>query len=131
LIVAAVEGMEPGLYRVEAGRPVLVRAAAADELRRAAASVALGQELGADAAVHVCFFADLDDVLGRLGDRGWRSAHMGSAIAAGRLEVAAQALALGATGLTFYDDELVELFGLDGRRTAVTYLAAAGRPLRR
>jgi SagB-type dehydrogenase family enzyme len=128
LIVAAVEGMEPGLYRVEAGRPVLLRAAAADDLRRAAARVALGQELGADAAVHVCFFADLDDVQGRLGDRGWRAAHMGSAIAAGRLEVAAQALGLGATGLTFYDDELASLFGLDGRRMAVTYLAAAGVP---
>jgi len=66
-----------------------------------------------------------------MGDRGWRVAHMGAAIAAGRLEVAAQALGLGATGLTFFDDEVTELFGLDGAGTAVDYLAAVGVPARR
>ena len=128
LVASAVEGMEPGLYRVDGGRPVLLRAAAARDLRDAAGRMALGQELGAEAAVNVCFLADLDDALGTMGDRGWRVAHLGAAIGAGRLEVAAQALGLGATGLTFYDDEVVELFGLDAGRTAVTYLAAAGVP---
>ncbi|HXM58964.1 MAG TPA: SagB family peptide dehydrogenase [Candidatus Dormibacteraeota bacterium] len=130
LVVSAVEGLEPGLYRVDGGRPVLVRARGEAELRRAAHRMALGQELAATAAVNVCFLADLADVLGRLGDRGWRAAHLGASIAAGRLEVAAEAHGLGATGLTFYDDEVVELFGLDPERTAVTYLAAVGVPWR-
>ncbi|HKF77501.1 MAG TPA: SagB family peptide dehydrogenase [Candidatus Dormibacteraeota bacterium] len=130
LTVTAVEGMEPGLYRVEGGRPVLLRSVEPYELRRTAGRMALGQELGAEAAVNVCFLADLDDVLGRMGDRGWRVAHLGASIAAGRLEVAAQALGLGATGLTFFDDEVVDLFGLGPGRTAVTYLAAAGVPRR-
>src|SRR5262249_56162908 len=90
--------------------------------------MSLGQELAAEAAANVCFLADLDSVLGRMGDRGWRAAHMGAAIAAGRLEVAAQALGLGATGLTFFDDEVTELFDLEGASTAVTYLAAVGAP---
>jgi SagB-type dehydrogenase family enzyme len=131
LVVSAVEHMEPGLYRVDGGRPTLLRAAGAGALRDAAGRMALGQALGADAAVAVCFLADLAGALETMGDRGWRVVHLGAAIAAGRLEVAAQALGLGATGLTFYDDEVVGLFGLDAGRMAVTYLAAAGVPVGR
>jgi SagB-type dehydrogenase family enzyme len=130
LAVNAVEGMEPGLYGVERGQPVLMRAMAAAELRRTARAMAVAQELGGSAAVDFCFLADLDDALGRMGDRGWRAAHLGASIAAGRVEVAAQAIGIGATGLTFYDDEVVELFGLDPERIAVAYLAAAGVPWR-
>jgi SagB-type dehydrogenase family enzyme len=130
LAVMAVEGLEPGIYRLDGRRPVLVRAVPVAELRAAATSTALGQSLAGTAAVDVCFLADLDEALGRLGDRGWRVAHLGASIAAGRLEVAAQALGMGATGLTFYDDELVTLLGEDPSRMGVTYLAAAGVPWR-
>ena len=126
-----VEGLGSGTYRVDGGRITLIRSWPEADIRVAAMQMSLVQELAADAAVNVCFLADLDSVLDRLGDRGWRAAHMGAAIAGGRLEVAAQALGLGATGLTFFDDEVTDLFGLDGRSTGVCYLAAVGVPASR
>src|SRR5262249_17920034 len=111
-------------------RITLIRPWPEADIRAAAMQMSLVQELAADAAANVCFLADLDAVLDRLGDRGWRAAHMGAAIAAGRLAGAAQALGRGANGLTFFDDEVTELFGLDGRSTGVCYLAAVGVPAR-
>jgi len=128
LAVNGVVGLDPGTYRVDGDRITLIRRWPEADIRASAMQMSLVQELAADAAVNVCFLADLDSVLGRMGDRGWRAAHMGAAIAAGRLEVAAQALGLGATGLTFFDDEVTELFDLEGTSTAVTYLAAVGAP---
>lgn len=128
LALNGVEGMDPGTFRVDGGGITLIRSWPEAGIRAAAMQMSLDQELAADAAVNVCFLADLDSVLDRMGDRGWRAVHMGAAIAAGRLEVAAQALGMGATGLTFFDDEVTDLFGLDGTSTGVSYLAAVGVP---
>ncbi len=120
LIVHAVEGMQPGRYArdltlIEAG-----------DFRRGAADLALGQPIAAQAAVNVYFMADLDAVFDRLGERGYRVAQMAGAIAGGRLELAATAAGLGATGLTFFDDEVTEFFEPAARGRQVMYLAAAG-----
>ena len=128
--VSAVEGTDPGTYRVEGGGLKLIKRWRERDIRTAVMRMSLDQELAAEASVNFAFLANLDEALDRLGDRGWRAVHMGAAIAAGRLEVAAQALGLGATGLTFFDDEVAELFELPGERTGVSYLAAAGAPAR-
>ena len=128
--VSAVEGMDPGTYRVEGDGLRLIKHWRESDMRAAVMRMSLDQDLAAEASVNVAFLANLDEVLDRLGDRGWRAVHMGAAIAAGRLEVGAQALGFGATGLTFFDDEVAELFGLTGARTGVSYLAAAGVPAR-
>jgi SagB-type dehydrogenase family enzyme len=130
IAASAVEGMDPGTYLVEESGLTLIRTWPERDIRAAVMRMSLDQQLAAEASVNVAFLADLDAVLDRLGDRGWRAVHMGAAIAAGRLEVAAQALGLGATGLTFFDDEVAELFGLGGARTGVCYLAAVGVPAR-
>ena len=54
--------------------------------------------------------ADLDRVLARLGERGYRAAQLESAIIGGKLYLAAYALGLGATGLTFFDDDVTQFF---------------------
>jgi len=131
LALNGVQGLDPGTYRVDGDRITPIQSWPEADIRAAAMEMSLVQELAADAAMNVCFLTDLDSVLDRMGDRGWRAAHMGAAIAGGRLEVAAQALGLGATGLTFFDDEVTELFGLDATSTALTYLAAVGVPARR
>ena len=53
---------------------------------------------------------------------------MTGGIAGGRVDLAATALGLGATGLTFFDDEVTRAFepAADGRE--VVYLAAVGHP---
>jgi nitroreductase len=129
VIVLAVDGLEPGRYRwwPRAGELELVSPAAE---RRDAGFLDLGQELAADAAANVYAIADLDRVLGALGDRGYRAAQLDGGISGGRAYLAAYALGLGATGLTFFDDAVAEYFGLDARRWGVMFLTAVGVPAR-
>jgi SagB-type dehydrogenase family enzyme len=121
-IVNAVEGLAPGTYA-----PGLASIQHGD-LRVAAGGIALGQELGATAAADVCFLSDLDSVLARFGERGYRVAQMAGGIAGGRVELAATAIGLGATGLTFFDDEVTAVFEPPARGRQVMYLAAVGVP---
>jgi nitroreductase len=77
----------------------------------------LEQTLGAHAAATLFLLADLDRTLAELGDRGYRAAQLEAGIRAGRLSLGAYARGLGATGLTFYDDEVTEFLA---PRTALT-----------
>jgi hypothetical protein len=78
------------------------------------------QPLGGDSAYTVFHAADLDKVLGDLGPRGYRAALFESGLAAGRLQLAAFSVDLGATGLTFYDDEVKEVFETNAACMLVT-----------
>jgi SagB-type dehydrogenase family enzyme len=129
VVVNAVEGLEAGAYRWRRQANAVERLWRG-ERRREAGFLALGQALGADAAVDVYAIADLDCVLGALGSRGYRAATLDGGIAGGRLYLAAYAQRLGATGLTFFDDDVARFFGLDPDRFGVTFLTAAGVPLR-
>lgn len=104
LIVHAVEGMAPGVYRrSEAGELELDRAGSD---RRLTGYLCLEQPLGALAAAVVFFMADLEEVVARLGERGYRAAQLEGGVRAGRLYLAAVARGLGATATTFYDGEV-------------------------
>jgi hypothetical protein len=130
LIVNAVEEVEPGAYRWDASNRRLERVWRG-ERRRDAGILALGQALGADAAVDVYAIADLEAVLTAMGTRGYRAATLDGGIAGGRMYLAAYADRLGATGLTFFDDDVARFFGLDPRRFGVMFLTAVGVPARR
>jgi hypothetical protein len=78
------------------------------------------QPLGGDSAYTVFHSADLEKVLADLGPRGYRAALFESGLAAGRLQLAAFSVGLGATGLTFYDDEVKEVFDTDAACMLVT-----------
>jgi hypothetical protein len=93
--------------------------------------LALDQELRADDAVNAYFLADLEPLLARFGNRGYRLAQLISAVRAGKLYLAAYTLGFGATGLTFYDDEVSAFFGPDAAGKSVMFLVALGRPIRR
>ena len=121
LIVNAVEGLEPGAYRADLS-PIRF-----GDLRRLAGALALGQELGAEAAVDLYFVSDLDAMLDRLGERGYRVAQMAGGIAGGRVDLAATALGLGSTGLTFFDDEVTRFFEPAAQGRQVMYLVAIGQ----
>ncbi|HEX2036924.1 MAG TPA: SagB/ThcOx family dehydrogenase [Chloroflexota bacterium] len=130
LIVNAVDGLEPGTYAWRRENGALQRLQAGEH-REAAGHLALDQDLAADAAVNVYFLADLQPVLERLGERGYRAAQLDAAIAAGRMYLAAYGLGFGATGLTFYDDEVTAFFGPPATGKSVLFLMACGRPARR
>ena len=103
IAVHAVEGLEPGLYRwPDLGRPVR-RGSLRDELWVACYE----QDLGRDASFVVIGAVDLD----LLDDRGYREAQLDAGIVEGRLHLAAYALGIGASGMTFLDSEIPALLG--------------------
>jgi nitroreductase len=70
----------------------------------------LEQRLGGDAAVTHFLLADLSRALGTWGDRGYRAAQLEAGIVAGNIYLGAYGYGYGATGLTFYDDEVTSFF---------------------
>ena len=100
----------------------------AGDFRAHAAFLALEQQLAGDAAVAVFFLADLHRWLSRLGDRGYRAVQLEAGILGGKMYLAAYALRLGATGLTFYDDEVVQFFSPHAEGKSAIFLTAIGQP---
>jgi SagB-type dehydrogenase family enzyme len=107
LAVHAVQGLPPGAYRWSQGEFELLRAGAERSRTR---SLCLGQDLGGDAAATVFHCAQLEPILEVLGARGYRAVQLEGGVAAERLQLAAFALGLGATGLTFLDDDVSAFF---------------------
>ena len=106
MIANALAGLEPGTYRFETpGCWQLVRPGS---FRAQAGYLCLEQALGASAAAAIFFLAHLGEALGALGNRGYRAAQLEAGIRAGRVYLGAYAAGLGATGLTFYDDDVSE-----------------------
>jgi hypothetical protein len=120
-----VEGVAPGAYRWRGDRLQQGHAGAQHEQREIAAHLCYDQPLGGDCAYTVFHAADLDDVLGALGSRGYRAAQLEAGIAAGRLALAAFTLGAGATGLTFYDEAVTQFFAT---RAACMLVTAVGVP---
>lgn len=83
-----------------------------DESRDNATVLSLEQTLGGDGAFVAFPMADLEDAARIHGERGYRLAQLEGAIISGRLYLAAFAAGMGATGLTFYDDEVSKYFGI-------------------
>jgi SagB-type dehydrogenase family enzyme len=126
VIVNAVDGLAPGAYRCGPDGRTLECLRAGD-FRDTAGHLDLGQELAADAAVNLYWLADLDAVFARLGDRGYRAVQLAAAIAGGRAYLAAYALGLGATGLTFFDDDVTHFLAPSAPGMGVMFLVAVGR----
>ncbi|HEU5268277.1 MAG TPA: hypothetical protein VFU36_00020 [Jatrophihabitans sp.] len=103
--VHAVEGIAPGLYRW----PDLTTPVRGGELRDELARVCMDQALAAEA----CFVTIAAEHAGHLDDRGYRTAQLAAGIVEGRLHLAAYALGVTATGMTFYDSELPGLLRED------------------
>jgi nitroreductase len=106
--VAAVEGAEPGIYDAQLR---LIAPRDTRELREAVGFAAMEQEHPRDAAVNVFQLGDLDALVARLGDRGYRWALLEAGIRAGRLQIGAVMHGWGAAASTFYDEEVSRLLG--------------------
>jgi SagB-type dehydrogenase family enzyme len=127
LIVHAVEGLAPGayVYRRSDRALELLRAGS---FRAAAGRLGLGQALPAHAAVNLYSLAALPPLLARFGNRGYRAAQLEGGITGGRLYLAAYAQRFGATGLTFFDDEVTAFFSPHAAGKSVMFLVAVGHP---
>jgi SagB-type dehydrogenase family enzyme len=126
LVVNAVEGLAAGAYRYD--RPAhALEALSTGDFRRQSAFLTLGQPLGGDAAAVVYFLSPLGDVLARLGDRGYRLVNLEAGLAGGRAYLAAYARGFGASGLTFYDAEVVRFFSPRAADADAIFVVALGR----
>ena len=130
LIVHSVQGLKPGSYffRREENALELLKAG---EFRDEAHHLGLEQELPADACVDIFFLADLKRILEGYGNRGYRAVQLEAGAIGGRMYLAAYALRLGTTGLTFFDDDVLNFFSPHAEGKSAIFLLAIGKPLKR
>jgi SagB-type dehydrogenase family enzyme len=130
LVVHSVEGLTPGAYffRREWKTLELLKKG---KFRAEACHLGLDQELPADACVDIFFLADLDRILKQYGNRGYRAVQLEAGAIGGRMYLAAYAQGLGATGLTFFDDDVTNFFSPHAKDKVAVFLLAIGRPLKR
>jgi len=125
VIVNAVEGVPSGSYYFASGSGELELLRQGD-FREEAGHLCFEQALGADASAVAFFMADLEWVLSRYGNRGYRAAQLEAGIVGGNMYLCAHGLGLGATGMTFYDDEVTEFFSPHAVGKSLMFLTALG-----
>jgi len=126
LIVNNVEGLAPGTYVLHPDRGE-IELLAEGERRAGAARIACGQDYAADAHLNVYAMTDLKPVLERYGNRGYRLAQLEAALFAGRLQLAAHAVRLGAVGSTSADDEVTDFFSPHAAGKSFMFVAVFGQ----
>ncbi len=125
--VADIDGLDAGVYYFAPhARHLRLLRPGCD--RRVVQHLCLGQELGRDAAATVFHTADLPRAVAHFGDRAYRYLHLDAGMLGQRLNLAALAEGLGASGIGgFYDDEVNGLLGIPDRQ-AVIYVTTLGVP---
>jgi SagB-type dehydrogenase family enzyme len=130
LIVHAVAGLDSGAYVFHRDRGML-ECLKRGEFRDQAGYLGLEQQLPADAAVDIFFLADLRPIFERFGNRGYRAVQLEAGILGGKLYLGAYSQNLGATGLTFYDDEVTRFFSPHAEGKSAIFLVAVGHSVKR
>jgi SagB-type dehydrogenase family enzyme len=130
LIVHSVQGLKPGAYffRRDENRLELLNEG---KFRAEAHHLGLEQELPADACVDIFILADLERILKRYGNRGYRAVQLEAGAIGGKMYLAAYAQRLGATGLTFFDDDVIKFFSPHAKGKNAIFLLAIGKPRNR
>src|SRR5262245_39991632 len=126
LIVNAVDGLAPGAYYYHVATSDL-ELLKEGNFRNEASYLGLQQDLPGHAAADVFFLASLDPILNTFGNRGYRAAQLEAGILGGKMYLAAYALHLGATGLTFFDDDVTEFFSPHAAGKSAIFLMALGK----
>ena len=125
LIVNAAEGIAPGAYYYSPSQREL-KLLLEGEFREEAGHLCFEQALGADAGAVAFFMADLDAILSRFGNRGYRIAQLEAGIIGGRMYLASHSMGLGATGMTFFDDAVTAFFSPHAAGKSLMFLVGLG-----
>ncbi|WP_256299125.1 SagB family peptide dehydrogenase [Haloarchaeobius salinus] len=126
-LVHAVDGIESGAYQYHPGADCLERLGDTD--RETAGHLAAGQSVVGDAAVNVYAMADVDAVVDRFGNRGYRLAQLQAGVELGRLYLATYAhRRLGGRGFTFFDDLVTDHLSPRASNQTPMTLFAFGQP---
>ncbi len=127
LSVHAVEGLPLGAYRYHPGK-LAYEQLRAGNFRGDSATLCLWQRLGGESSFTLYFLSDLKSVLARYGNRGYRLAQLEAGILGGRVYLLAYALGRGATGLTFFDDLVVDFFSPTAAGLDPIFVVSGGVP---
>ena len=130
LIAHSVQGLKAGAYFFGREHNTL-ELLKEGEFRAEAHHLGLEQELPADACVDIFFLADLKRILERYGNRGYRAVQLEAGAIGGKIYLSAYAQHLGATGLTFFDDDVIRFFSPHAKDKSAIFLLAIGMPLKR
>jgi SagB-type dehydrogenase family enzyme len=126
-IANAVEGLDPSAYFYSNEQESLEQLKRG-EFRQMSAYLCLGQPLFGDASAVLFLMTRLRDVLGALGNRGYRTAQLEGGIVAGKIYLSAYSLGLGASGSTFYDDAVTEFFSPHAEEKSTMIAVGLGVP---
>src|SRR5262249_2662974 len=126
LIVNSVEGLTNGTYLFHREQHAL-ELLRHGNFRKVSGYLGLEQQLPADASVNIFFLADVQRILEQYGNRGYRAGQLEAGILGGKLYLAAYAQRLGASGLTFYDDDVVQFFSPHAEGKSAIFLVALGQ----
>ena len=129
LIANAVADLPSGSY-VFVPQEQALQLLSAGDFREEAGHLCFEQALGADASVVVFFMADLESLLQRFGNRGYRAVQLEAGILGGKMYLCAGALGLGASGLTFYDDDVTAFFAPHATGKSTIFVVALGQTAR-
>ncbi len=97
------------------------------KFRHVAGNLGLDQTLPADGSASLFLMSDLNKVLKRFGNRGYRAAQLEASITGGKLYLGSYAHSLGATGLTFYDDQVTDFFSPHAKGKSVMFMVVIGK----
>ena len=126
LIANSVDGLKSGSYHFDKNQNCLHLLREGD-FRADAMHLGLNQALPLDGSVCVFYMADLERILDKLGNRGYRAAQMEASIIGGRVYLASYSQGLGATGLTFYDDDVTEFFSPHSEKQNTMFMTVLGK----
>jgi SagB-type dehydrogenase family enzyme len=127
IAVSRVVGLEEGCYYY-APKTQELRQIRFKNFQQELHYLALGQDLGRDAAAVVFHTADLPAAIAKHGDRAYRYLHLDAGHLGQRLNLAAIRLDLGVSGIAgFFDDRVNDVLGIPADE-AVLYITTLGRP---
>ncbi|MCH8029206.1 MAG: SagB/ThcOx family dehydrogenase [Candidatus Dadabacteria bacterium] len=130
IIANDVDGLPSGAYFYNIQKNALELLKEGD-FRDEAGHLGLGQDIPADASADVFFLSDLPAVFDAYGNRGYRAAQLEACIIGGRLYLAAYGQRFGASGLTFYDDDVTRFFSPHAEGKSAMFLVALGKSVKR
>jgi SagB-type dehydrogenase family enzyme len=129
LVVNRVSGLDPGIYFLKIPEFSLEMKKQGDG-SSILARAALDQDMAAAAAIGFVWVAVIPRCRQKYRQRAYRYIYLDCGHIAQNLYLAATALNLGCCSIAaFFDDEVNDLVGVDGREETVIYLATVGRKM--
>ena len=125
-IVNSMEGLPGGSYFFSPRDNDLEQLRTGD-FREESGHLGFEQALPADASAVLFFMSDLEGILARWGNRGYRAAQMEAGILGGKMYLGSHSLGFGASGLTFYDDAVTQFFSPHAEGKSTMFVLPLGR----